>query len=300
MKTTASTTTTASTATTATTPAPRRPADAAPAARPEARVPWSASCVADATGALAFVVALPEGLTGGHLLLRQRGGGEEVLLPFTATGHGPLRAVLPGDTPLAEGHWEVHAQAPGGEPVRLRPGLDDLRALVDRDPEGADAVAVHLPYTSKYGNLSLRTWLRAPHAEAGAVHVEPGETTVRGRCYGIVPTPAAYAELRPAEGEGEPVRAQVTGEGPDFRLRIAHAPLLAHGPRQWQVRLRPEGEGGPDIRLARLLDDLVDRHAVFTYPATVHEGLRARPYYSGANNLAFRVTAVAPAADPAG
>ncbi|MGW3488672.1 hypothetical protein [Streptomyces sp. NPDC001054] len=289
------------TTSTATTPAPRRPADAAPAARPEARVPWSAGCVADPTGALAFVVAEPEGLAGGRLLLRQRGGGEEVRLPFTATGRGPLRAVLPGDAPLTEGYWEVHAEAPGAEPVRLRPGLDDLRALVDRDPEGADAVAVHLPYTSKFGNLALRTWLRAPHAEAGAVHVAPGETTVRGRCYGTALTPAAYAELRPAKDEeGEPLRAEATGEGPDFRLRLAHAPLLAQGPRHWEVRLRPEGERGPDIRLARLLDDLVDRHAVFTYPATVHEGLRARPYYSGGNNLAFRVTAVDPASTQAG
>ncbi|NEA38246.1 hypothetical protein [Streptomyces sp. SID11385] len=286
--------------TTATTPpAQRRPADTAPAPSGRTRVPWSVGCVADATGALAFVVTEPEGLTGGRLLLRQRGTGEEVRLPFTATGPGPLRAVLPGDTPLAEGYWEVHAEPPGGEPVRLRPGLDDLRALVDRDPEGAGTIAVHLPYASKYGNLALRAWLRAPHAEAGAVHVAPGETTVRGRCYGTVPTPAAYAELRPAEGEGEPVRAEVTGEGREVRLRIAHAPLLAHGPRHWQVWLRPDGARGPEVRLARLLDDLVDRHTVFTYPATVHEGLRARPYYSGANNLAFRVTAVAPAADPA-
>ncbi|MEU6443501.1 hypothetical protein [Streptomyces sp. NPDC047046] len=285
--------------TTATTPpAQRRPADTAPAGRRDTRVPWSAHCVADATGALAFVVTEPEGLTGGRLLLRRRGDGEERRLPFTAAGPGPLRAVLPGDTPLAEGFWEVHAEPPGSEPVRLRPGLDDLRALLDRDPGDADAVAVHLPYASKYGNLALRTWLRAPHAEAGAVHVAPGETTVRGRCYGVGPTPAAYAELRPVEGEGEPVRAEVTGEGRDFRLRIAHAPLLAHGPCHWQVWLRPEGGQGPEVRVARLLDDLVDRHAVFTYPATVQEGLRARPYYSGGNNLAFRVTAVAPATAP--
>jgi hypothetical protein len=276
-----------------TAPAQRRPTGAPAPAPAEGGGPRSAGCLADATGALAFVVTAGEGFAyGTRLLLRERGGGTEVRLPFAAADDGTARAVLPGDSPLAEGTWEVHAEAGGQEPVRLRPGLHDLRALVDRDPVGAASVAVHLPYTSKFGNLALRAWLRAPHAEAGAVHIARDETTVRGRCYGCTPRRGGYAELRPADGEGEPLRAELTGEGRDMRLRIAHARLRARGPRRWQVWLRPEGESGPAVRLARLLDDIVDRHAVHTYPATVHEALGVRPYYSGGNGFSFRVAAV--------
>lgn len=43
------------------------------------------------------------------------------------------------------------------------------------------------------------------------------------------------------------------------------------------------------IRVARLLDDVADRKAVFVYPATALGGVTARPYYTVDNDLAVEV-----------
>ncbi|MEU5776254.1 hypothetical protein ABZ819_23525 [Streptomyces venezuelae] len=260
-----------------------------------------ADCIADSAGGLTFDVTDP-GEPGteavAHLVLRRRDADsaeEDVRLPLTSSGDGRLRAALPSSVELAEGRWNAYAQVAGGEPRRLMPGVNDLRSLVDRAPSGSRGhVAVRIPYATKQGNLSVRSWWRAPHAEAGEMEISGAAVTVRGRVYGTVLTDAGYVEAVRRDEPDAVQRAEITTEGPEFSFALSYGPLADRGAGPWDLWLRPAGESGPRVRLARLLDDVPDKKAIFTYPvvpcATAEHGtLEAGPYYTLDNDLSVRV-----------
>lgn len=196
----------------------------APAAEP---VRPRADCTADTAGGLTFDVrpgACADGDESGSpgeaaLLLRLRGSGnpeEAVRLPLTPaeaggeplrTAEGPvLRAVLPSTMSMPEGRWDAYLALAGREPVRLLPGVPDLRSLIGRTPRaGGTWLGVRIPYATKFGNLSVRSWLRWPHAEAGPLCTADGTMVVRGRLYGARLTSSASLEAHPRKPAGPPV-----------------------------------------------------------------------------------------------
>ncbi|MPY62598.1 hypothetical protein FNH08_37260 [Streptomyces spongiae] len=253
-----------------------------------------ADCVADSAGGLTFDVA-DRGESGpAHLLLRRRDGEQEVRLPLTPAADGRLRAALPSSVELPEGRWDVYVQVADDEPYRLVPGVNDLRALVDRVPGGSHGrVAARIPYATKLGNLTVRSWLRAPHAEAGELHVGQDELSVRARAYGTELAEDAYVELVARKAQASVVRAGLTTDRSEFRFTV---PYDALRPGLWDLWLRPYGENGSRVRIARLLDDVADKKPIFTYPKvtleTEHGPVMAGPYYTGDNDLAVKVAAV--------
>ncbi|WP_443074484.1 hypothetical protein [Streptomyces sp. NBC_01455] len=279
--------------------AARRRADA------DTAVPPCADCIADSAGGLTFDVT-DTGEPGAALLvLRRRGAHEEVRLPLTPAGDGRLRAALPSSVPLPEGRWDAFAQVAGGEPRRLAPGVNDLRSLVARVPSGAlGHVAVRIPYAAGFpappgqerpsprpGRLTVRSWLRAPHAEA--VELGRGERGlgIRGRVYGVGLAPDAYAEVCHRDVPGALVRAEVAVDQTEFGFTVAYDALR---PGVWDLWLRPAGESGPRVRVARLLDDIADKKTVLLHPRTTvrtpHGPLTAGPYYTRDNDLSVTVT----------
>ncbi|WP_107450744.1 hypothetical protein [Streptomyces silvensis] len=262
-------------------------------------LPPRADCIADSAGGLTFDVTDPGEGGAAHLLLRLRESDPpvEVRLPLTPAGDGRLRAALPSSVELPEGRWNAYAEVAGGEPRRLMPGVNDLRSLVDRAPSGSRGhVAVRIPYATKQGNLSVRAWLRAPHAEVGELAIEAAGLTGHGRVYGTALTGAAYVEAGLRGEAGRVVRAPVTA-GPadtsEFRFDLGYG-ALAEGAGIWNLWLRPAGEEGPRIRLARLLDDVADKKPIFTYPVKrvpARGGGTAEvgPYYTVDNDLSVRV-----------
>ncbi len=260
----------------------------------DAPMPPRADCIADSAGGLTFDMTGPGGPGDTHLLLRHRDGHQEVRLPLAPAADGRLRAALPSGVELSEGRWDAYAQTAEGEPQRLTPGLNDLRSLVDRVPSGAHGqVAVRIPYATKHGNLSVRSWLRAPHAEAGELHIGEDELGVRGQVYGVALTPDAYVELTGRKEAGSLPRTEVHRDEAGFRFTVGYA-RLPEG--VWDLWLRPAGESGPRVRIARLLDDIVDKKPIFTYPKVTLETqdgtVEAGPYYTSDNDLAVAVTAV--------
>ncbi|MET8474558.1 hypothetical protein ABZY90_24840 [Streptomyces sp. NPDC006422] len=257
-------------------------------------MPPRADCIADSAGGLTFDVTDHGSPDPAHLVLVDRASGQSVRLPLTPTGEGRLRASLPISVALPEGRWDAYAQVAGDEPVRLVPGVNDLRSLVDRAPSGSRGyVAVRIPYATKHGNLSVRSWLRAPHAEAGELLISHGELTVHGRLYGTSFTAKAYAEIRSRAVRGPVLRAELACEGPRFTLRIGYDELREG---RWDLWLRPAGDDGPQVRLARLLDDVADKKPIFTYPVervTVpgRGELAAEAYYTRDNDLSVQVAA---------
>ncbi|MEV8569035.1 transferase [Streptomyces sp. NPDC051322] len=298
--------------------------------RSDAAPQLSADCTADADGALTFELAVPDragpGVTASRpaaLVLKRRGSDDRLTLALTVAGDGRLRTVLGAGAELAEGRWDVFAECGSEGERRIEPGLRDLRTLVDRvPPAAARTVVARVPYRTVNGKLSLRCWMRAPHAEAGELTVRDGALTVRGQLYGAVFGPHATLEARLRGARGQVHREAVTGgaEG-GFSCTLPYRPLAGDGPaesRLWDLWLLPEGSNGPDIRISRILDDLADRKSVFVYPPSFFaltgsgsgsssssgEGgsgdggdgqggadtaARAAPYYTVDNDLSVRV-----------
>ncbi|MFD4143243.1 hypothetical protein [Streptomyces sp. NPDC058572] len=253
-----------------------------------------ADCIADAAGGITFDVVGADSPQAA-LVLKRRGGGkapeDELRLPLTPLGGGVSRAVLPSTVELAEGRWDARTD----DGVALEPGIRDLRAIVDRTPgDGADRIAVRVPYPTADGRLAVRCWVRAPHAEAGAIGLAPeaGTMSVEGLLYGTELGEGAVAEARLSSG-GRVHEVPVTGEGRAFGFTLPYAPISDTPPGKeqlWELWLRPARDAD-GIRISRILDDIWDKKGIFVYPRQTTDSYRAAPCYTGDNDLCVRLTA---------
>ncbi|MFH9201513.1 transferase [Streptomyces anulatus] len=261
-----------------------------------------ADCAADPAGTLTFDLTLPASAPAAVLLLRRRGAagdrpGGTVRIPLDGAGPGRLRAVLPASTGLSEGRWDAYVEEPGSEtPRTVEPGLRDLRALVDRSPDtGAASVSARVPYPTADGRLALRCWVRAPHAEAGAVVVGPGGMTVEGMLYGVAVGEGAAVEARlpedPARTHSFPL-TPAGGPSGGFAFTLPYGPSAegpVHAAQLWHLWLVPAA-GAAGVRISRILDDVWSRHKSFVYPAReAAPGVLATPCYTADNDLCLRL-----------
>lgn len=215
------------------------------------------------------------------------------LAPDDSDGH--LRAVLEPDPALDEGRWDVCLlPEPGAERLRLRPGLRDLRALVDGHLRDRPApVAVRIPYVTKDGFLALRAWLRTAHAEARTLDVTDRSMTVAARLHGALLQEDATVRLRLRGTDTvRSLRPRIDDDGRGFSFTAGPEDLADDGGRAdriWDAFVRPTA-GAPQIRIGRLLDDVADRKHVYVYPAITRNGSTLRPYYTVDNDLAIEMT----------
>lgn len=183
-------------------------------------------------------------------------------------------------------------RGPGAERERLRPGLRDVRALVDGGPRDRPSpVAVRVPYATVDGFLAVRAWLRTAHCEASRVDIADGTMTVHARLHGAVLFEGAAGVLR-LRGDRDTVRGfPVRRAGDGFSFTVAFGELVAEdgGARVRDVFLRPAADA-PLIKVGRLLDDLADRKGAFVYPRVTVGGSVPRPYCTVGNDLAVEVT----------
>ncbi|MFJ6237814.1 transferase [Streptomyces griseus] len=264
-----------------------------------------ADCSADRAGTLTFDLTAPAPAPDSVLLLRRRGAaggrpGGAVRIPLSRPAPGRLRAVLPAAAELAEGRWDTYVEEPGDEPAEavVAPGLRDLRALVDRCPDtGAASVSARVPYPTPDGRLAVRSWVRAPHAEAGHVLAGPAGVTVHGVLYGVEAGEGAAVEARLPGGPDRVHSVPLTAPGPDgpagsFAFTLPYAPPAAgpvDGVRLWQLWLVPAA-GAAGVRISRILDDVWSRSKSFVYPTRAPApGVLATPCYTSANDLCLRL-----------
>ncbi|WP_067225958.1 hypothetical protein [Streptomyces sp. NBRC 109706] len=260
-------------------------------------------CAVTAEGRVTFEVDLPEA-TAPQLLLRLRPKkgepettGHAVELVELPDSPGRWRAEL-GDNPrLDEGRWDAYLLPAADRPrQRLRPGQRDLRLLAPTAPDpviGDDGtLRVRLPYPTKDGALAVRAWRRVGHAEAH--RLEPGEhgLTVTGRLWGVEPGEGAAAVLRRRGKEGPERETPLTLDedgGFSFTADYRELPVEPGAKAVWNVFVRPAGDARP-VRVARLLDDVHDRKAIFVYPTSTLRGVAFWPYYTVDNDLSIEVT----------
>lgn len=257
-----------------------------------------AHCTVDADGRTVFRVALR---SAGHprlaLVPRPKKNVPQQptrLLDLEPHGDGDLRAVLEPLPALAEGRWDAYLmREPDAVRERLRPGLRDLRALVDGNlRERPSPVAVRVPYATKDGFLAVRTWLRPAHAEAGRLDLADGAMTVHARLHGAELSDDATALFRLRSDKGTTRSFPLRTDGSAFSFTAPFGELTgkAPGDQVWDAFLRPAA-GAPPVRIGRLLDDVADRKAVCVYPALTVGEAAVRPYYTVDNDLAVEVTA---------
>lgn len=276
-------------------------------------------CAVDADGRVTFLLPAQTAV-GPHpprLLLRLRpkkGQAEKILhlLDPEPMDDGRLRAVLEPKPQLAEGRWDVYLLPepgepgepggpgePGAERQRLRPGLRDLRTLVDGQARDRPSpVTVRVPYTTKDGYLAVRAWLRTAHAEVEGIEVADRTMTVRARLHGATLADGAVVRLRPRGGKGvvRTLEPRVASDGRAFAFTVDHGELAAADPgtvsRVWDLFVQPRsGADASAIRIGRLLDDVADRKEIFVYPTAVVGDTGVRPYYTVDNDLSVEVTA---------
>jgi hypothetical protein len=275
---------------------------AATAVSVERGVPARVGCTVDADGRIIFGLRLLSA-TRPQLLLRLRpkkGQPEKTLhlLDLEPADGDHWSAVLEPGPALAEGRWDVYLlPEPGAERQRLRPGLRDLRSLVDGHlRDRPSPVAVRVPYVTKDGYFALRTWLRPAHAEAGRIVVtaRTRTLTVSARLHGASLAEEAVVRLRLRGGGGveRTVAARAEGDGRGFSFTVDYEELVTgggSGNRVWDVFVQPVAKA-PLVRVSRLLDDVADRKEIFVYPAATVGDAVVRPYYTVDNDLSVEVT----------
>ncbi|MDT9695341.1 transferase [Streptomyces sp. P17] len=262
-------------------------------------------CTAEADGRITFGLPPLEASDSpsAQLLLRLRskkGQPGEILraLPLEAVDDGGRRAVLEAQPPLAEGRWDVYLlPEPGAPRQRLRPGLRDLRALVDgHTRDWPSPVAVRVPYTTKDGYLAVRTWLRTAQAEVEGIEVTDRSMTVKARLHGATLSAGAVVRLRArgADGVVRTQEPQAASSGRGFAFTVDFEELIAvdtTGNRVWDISVRTgPAEGSLLVRVSRLFDDVADRKEIFVYPSARVGGVTVRPYYTVDNDLSVEVT----------
>ncbi|NEE11582.1 transferase [Streptomyces sp. SID7499] len=256
----------------------------------------------DADGRLTFRLP-PTSTPRPQLLLRLRPkkGRPETTLHILDLEPDPDRAechrqaVLEPHPVLEEGRWDVYLLAePTAERRRLRPGLRDLRTLVDGHlRDRPSPVTVRIPYVTKDGFLALRAWRRTAHAEARAIGVEDRALSVTVRVHGaeLREDAAVLLRLRGTDTV-RTLRLRADDDAKGFSFTAGPGDLAAEGGGAdgiWDVFVRPAADA-PPIRVARLLDDVADRKHVHVYPAIEADGSAFRPYYTVDNDLAIEVT----------
>lgn len=267
---------------------------------PQHGSPLRADCAIDSDGRITFRLPSAPGARPRLLLrLRPKKGRSETtrhlldLEPDRSDGH--RHAVLEPHPVLDEGRWDLYLlPEPDAERRRLRPGLRDLRSLVDGHlRDRATPVAVRIPYVTKDGFLALRAWRRPAHAEARAIEVTDRDMTVTGRLHGAELQADAAVRLRLRGTDTvRTVRPRTDDDARGFSFTVAPGDLAGGGggaARVWDAFVRPT-EGAPPIRVGRLLDDVADRKHVYVYPAIETDGSALRPYYTVDNDLAIEVT----------
>ncbi|WP_051866285.1 hypothetical protein [Streptomyces griseus] len=252
-------------------------------------------CVVETGGRIVFDL-VSKSAEGRQLLLRLRpkkGQPEKVVhvLDLEPADDGGRQAVLDPNTVLVEGRWDVYlVREPEAERQRLRPGLRDLRALVDGHRRDWEApLAVRVPYATADGYLAVRSWLRPAHAEVDGVTITDRSTTVGARLHGASLEAGAAVCLRLRSGDGlvREVEPRVEEDGRSFSFTVDHGEL-AGGHGVWDVFVRPAAQA-PLVRVARLLDDVAGRQEVFVYPTTTVNGVGVRPCYTADNDLSVEV-----------
>ncbi|MGV9311469.1 glycosyltransferase family 4 protein [Streptomyces sp. NPDC003691] len=200
----------------------------------------------------------------------------EHVFPFAPDG----TAVIPAGTVFADGQWTCHTEDPRtGKRTPLAAGTVDQRGLLRAAGRFARDAPVHhlVPFRDPDGRvLTLRSWVRRLHVEAGDLTADEYRLTLTGRIHGPV-EPAGEPTLI-LRRDGDPTGEIVfhgTREGTrGFSVTLDCEAVADRweqdgpdGPEEgvWHLWLRYSPAQDP-VAVGRLLDDVLRKSDVRTYP----------------------------------
>ena len=264
-------------------------------------------CRIDADGNIVVRVA-STGLSGTRLTLTAglRRGKERVRIPLRAPSEAgaPWTAVIErGAHTMPEGRWDLHVER-GEDRARRRlvAELVEQQGLLTVMPDTGAPLAWRIPYTTVDGFVALRAWHRVMHAEVTALHVNEDNLTVEGTLYG-----GGWADGVALVGVSRAAASGGTGRVSLPASRTGSAGFGATVPFTalaeafsaddvWDLSLV---SGKKEVRVGRLLGDVVERQKTDTFPTTEYPVpdsdagtpgvLRVRPYFTVTNDLAVSV-----------
>lgn len=207
----------------------------------------------------------PAGWTpGSTLLLRSRVDRSRRTYPFTGPPEAPVCEVAEA---LPDGRWNAYL-VEGKEAVRLDAFID-ARALL-APPQERGPLSVLLPYRTADGFLAVRSWTRESHVECTGTRFEGSVLVLdlepHARAWGEDPGVTLRAVRRGAVEVDVEVPLEASGPaGFTGRLPLhdlVDARLSRHDDWDlWVVR-----RSGAEVRVARFLDDVAERKAVYRHP----------------------------------
>ncbi len=256
-------------------------------------------CTVRADGTLSFTSAGTTDATALVLRLRDQPGEHEI--PFDGSGQGALLSPASG---VDEGRWNVFLKEGTGR-TRARAGRLDTRVTASGLPPETDGpVRMLLPYVTADGYLAVRSWQRDLHTECRRVALEEDWLRLELDFYGLASDSLELVAARrshpmelvfPVTVSGDAAR----GDAEIPLSELARCRLTRHD--DWDLWVA--GPDGTRVRVARLLDDVPDRKAVYTQPLLkitppdelpwVEESpatpVRLRPYFTVDSELSIYV-----------
>ena len=255
-------------------------------------------CTVREDGSLSFTSRDPADAS--ELVLRLREERAEHRVPFDAAS-GALLAPASG---VEEGRWNVFLEGVDGR-TRVRAGRLDTRVTAGGpQPETAGPVHMLLPYVTADGYLAVRSWLRALHIECRNLGLEDDWLRLELDFYGMSSHLLDLVATRRAHPMELVFPVTITEDGASGAAEVplselARCRLTRHD--DWDLWIADPD--GARVRVARLLDDIPDRKAVYTQPLLkisppdelpwVEESpadpVRLRPYFTVDSELSIYV-----------
>ncbi len=264
---------------------------------PAPAAPLRADCIGDSAGRPDLRLAAHGDTAAALLVLRRRAADDEVFLPLAPGAEGRPRAALPSSVALPEGRWDAYARVSDTRacPTASRgvwcPASPTCAPSPPASPADCPATWPSASRTPPgQGNLTVRSRLRAPHAQ-----LTDGALTVRGRVYGTRLAPGAQCRAAPAARHRRGRHAPAGRRGRADRFRLHRAPR-----HPGVGRVGPVAAARRRARTARAAGAAAGRRRrqaarphLPTRVRTPHGLVEAGPYCTRDDDLSVSVTAPA-------
>lgn len=270
----------------------------------------------DDKGHIKFTFDIPANVSAKFSVdYRLRGSQQSISLeldeePTTDSTIRRLSTQFPSDSrTCVNGMWDIYLRAGHGRRHRVSGGARDLRYLLSPQarPE-TTPFTWHIPYETRKGGLSIRSFARQRHAELDGIQITDGHMHIKGCLIGeTFDSASPILTLRHRQSPGRELCLNGDSRsGGGFSAAIKLDNLVSHRLTRhddFDIWVS-QGPTGEPVRVAKILTDIPWKKDLFRFPnISVEEeydeqliqqypppNLRIRPYFTPAEELSILVS----------